>query len=202
MTGDAAVARRPGRPRDPQADALILQAAHDELVASGFGGFTVDAVASRAGVGKATIYRRWPSREELVLGAARVVIENHEVPDTGHVRSDLVQYFSRAYKDKASGKAAEFSGVFPALVAEAAVNPDLKRLLQEFLEERRSATRQIVARGVARGELSSAIDTDLFIDMMSGPLLYRSALSERPVDADVVAVVVDAALRGVGAREA
>lgn len=199
MSEASTVSRRPGRPRDPQADALILEAALEELALNGFGGFTVDAVAARAGVGKATIYRRWPSREDLVLGAASIVIERQELPDTGSLRDDLVRYFAKAYRDKATPRADRLQGVFAAVVAEAAVNVELRRLLQGFLEERRSATREMVGRGIERGEISADVDRDLLIDMISGPLFYRSTLSGRVVDDDVIGSVVDCVLRGLGA---
>ena len=81
--------RRPGRPRDIRADAAIRQAAIEVLADKGPGGFTVDEVAARAGCGKATIYRRWPSRANLLLDTAHSMGLEPEPVDTGSVRGDL-----------------------------------------------------------------------------------------------------------------
>jgi AcrR family transcriptional regulator len=191
--------RRPGRPRDPQADAAILDAAQAVLRDAGFGGFTVDAVAARAGVGKATIYRRWTSREDLLFDVARSIVEPQQDPDSGSLRDDLVELFSTAYVAKARALATERGDLMAAIVAEAAVNAELKRLLREFLDQRRELTRAIVERAVQRGELAIDIDRDLLIDLIAGPLFYRTTMSGRSVDEPIVATVVGIVLQGLGA---
>lgn len=195
----AAPPRRPGRPRDPQADAAILDAAQAVLRDCGFGGFTVDAVATRAGVGKATIYRRWTSREDLLLDVASAIVEPQKDPDTGSLRNDLIELFSAAYVAKTRALASERGDLMAAIVAEAGVNPELKRLVHEFLDQRRDLTRAIVERAVLRGELAVDIDRDLLIDLIAGPLFYRTALSGRGVDGAIVTIVVDIVLQGLGA---
>lgn len=193
--------RRPGRPRDPQADTAILEAAQAVLRDCGFGGFTVDAVAARAGVGKATIYRRWNSREELLLDVAGAIVEPQTDPDTGSLRDDLVELFSAAYVAKTRAMASERGDLMAAIVAEAGVNPELKRLVHAFLDQRRNLTRAIVERAVQRGDLAVGIDRDLLIDLIAGPLFYRTAMSGRGVDGQVVATVVDIVLQGLGAED-
>ena len=194
--------RRLGRPRDPQADRAILEAALEELRLNGFGGFTVDAVATRAGVGKATIYRRWPSREDLIFSAASCVVEAQRDPDTGTLRDDLVTFFAASYRAKASAPASAGRGLFAAIAAEASVNPELERMLHTFLDQRRDVTRQITNRAVARGELAADVDRDLLIDLIAGPVFYRSAMTQRGVDDALIGKIVDTVLRGLGAGEA
>ncbi|HEY2332861.1 MAG TPA: helix-turn-helix domain-containing protein, partial [Acidimicrobiales bacterium] len=82
--------RRPGRPRDVRVDASIESATIEELCERGFGGASIEGIAARAGVGKATIYRRFPSREALLFSAAVHFAGECEAPDTGSLRDDLV----------------------------------------------------------------------------------------------------------------
>ncbi len=192
-------ARRPGRPRDPQADEAILLAAREVMAESGFGGFTVDAVATRASVGKATIYRRWPSREALAMDVARCIVEPEQDPDTGSLRTDLIELFTTAYLTKVRALRDPDAGEpLAAIIAESGVNPELKGLVHEFVEQRRSLTRTIFDRAVARGELATDVDRDLVIDLLAGPLLYRTLMSGRTVDRAVVTSIVDIVLTGLG----
>jgi len=188
--------RRPGRPRDARADEAILEAAAEVLAKCGPGGFTVDAVAARAGVGKATIYRRWPSRADLLLATANQATIEIKDPDTGSVRNDLVFVMSAlAVKLRLTN----VGRLLPALAAEAAVNPEMSRTLATFVEERRQPTRDLVVRGVERGQLPADTDVDLVMDLLGGPIFYRALVARRPVEPEVVEQMVDAVLRAVAA---
>jgi AcrR family transcriptional regulator len=198
-TSDAPVdppaeARRPGRPRDPQADAAILQATVEVLCEHGFGAFTVDAVAAHAGVGKATIYRRWPSREALVLDAAATLVPQPDVPDTGSVRDDLIALMSGSFEDAASASKQQ---LMAAVTAEAVVNPEMKRLLRDYTQRRRDGSAVVVRRAIERGELPADTDPDFLLDLIAGPLFYRVQISGRPIGPQVVADVVDVVLGGL-----
>lgn len=186
--------RQPGRPRDPRADQAILTAVVDLLAEVGFGGLTIDAVAHRAGVGKATIYRRWDGKEQLVLDALSTGAQQVAEPDTGTVRGDLLALYLPMGEPVAQQATVR---LMPALAAEAAVNPELMDRLRAFVSVRRAPARSVVRRAVERGEVAAGTDADLAIDLIAGSLLYRLFFSGGEVDPGVIAEVVDVVLRGV-----
>lgn len=192
MTTDAH--RRPGRPRDVRADEAILVAVIELLAEEGFGGLTIDAVAARARVGKATIYRRWAGKEPLVLDALTATREVMAIPDTGSVRTDLAQVYAQMAEPVNQQTVVR---LLPALAAEAAVNPDLADWLRAFVADRRAPTRAVLERGRARGEIGVDIDLDLCIDLLTGPILYRLLFTGAPVDEALVADTIDLVLRAV-----
>ena len=198
---DEPVLRRPGRPRDARADEAILDAAQEVLAEVGPARFTVDEVAARAGCGKATIYRRWRSRGALLLDTGHHRLGLHVAdPDSGSVRDDLVEMLgelARKMRDTLAGK------VMPAVVAEAAVNPEMRTVLADFVRDRRRPAFAAVCRGMARGELPEGTDVDLILDLLGGLVYFRVLLADNPPDDAVVTTVVDTVLAGIrstGAR--
>lgn len=191
--------RRPGRPRDPAADEAIISAVVDVLTELGFGGFTVEEVAARAGVGKATIYRRWSTKEELVLAAAERVMVQVEPPDTGSLRDDLVGWYWEKFRDKAATTSDRLMG---QVIVEATVNPELKKLLGRFIEGRRQTIAAIVARAHDRGEIDASTDSRLLMDLVAGALLHRSLFGDKALHRKEVERVVDAGLAGARAETA
>jgi AcrR family transcriptional regulator len=192
-----AVARPPGRPRDPAADHAILSASLDVLREHGFGGFTVDAVAAQAGVGKATIYRRWSSKEELILAAAETVVADVPTPDTGSIRHDLLVLA----KAVAAHFGSRTAGCLAAdLVAEATRSPEARALMQRFTTTRRKISLTIVRRAIERGELRPDIDADTVVDAIVGPIFYRARLSGASLSPRAVERIVDLALDGARSR--
>jgi len=189
-------ARRIGRPRDPAADEAIIAAVFDVIEASGFTGFSVEAVAARAGVGKATIYRRWPTREDLLVAAAERVMTDQGVPDTGTLEGDLVEWLWGKFRSKQDSPGARLLG---QVIVEARVNPELTKMLKRFHARRRGVLLEVVQRAETRGEIGS-VDGELLLDLISGALLHRSLFGDREVRRGDVEVIVDAAVRGVGAR--
>jgi len=187
--------RRPGRPRSARADEAILEAAIDTFIDRGWDGLTIEGVAARAGVGKSTIYRRYPCRVDLLVAAARRLAEEREpVPDTGALRSDLVELvtsFVRMLTTTRTGQA------IPLMVAATAKDPDLAAPYREFLAERRASWRVPIDRAIRRGELPLSVDPGLLVDLLVGPLFYRACVSHEPTDAAYVEHLVDAALRAV-----
>ncbi|QXC63098.1 TetR/AcrR family transcriptional regulator [Aquihabitans sp. G128] len=198
-SGDDAAPRRPGRPRDARADEAIVNAVLELLVEVGFGGLTVDAVAHRAGVGKATIYRRWNGKEQLVLDALSTERQNLAVPDTGSVRQDLWAMY-----EPMTGPVAQQATVrlLPALAAEAAVNPDLAEQLQAFVSDSRARARTVLRRGQERGEVRADADLELCIDLLTGSLIYRMVFRGAAVDAATVRAAIDLVLGSVGPASA
>jgi AcrR family transcriptional regulator len=181
-----------GRPRDRRADGAILAAALDLMAEHGVRDLRMDDVAERAGVGKATIYRRHRSKDELVTAAIARLVSDIAVPDTGATRSDLLALMRDAVAVYTGPVAA---GVMPSLVEAMRRSPALARATREgFLAGRRAALRVVLERGVGRGELRRDLDLELALDVLGGPLFYRLLITgER-----LASGVVDLIMRGFG----
>ena len=171
---DAGDTRRPGRPRSPEAHAAILRAALELAVEGGLRGLSMEAIAARAGVGKATIYRRWKSKANLFAEAIGSIAVNPEIPDTGSVAGD----FAAASGAAVGRMAPEAFRVLPRLLADAADDPELLEGLQAALmRPRRAAIATILRRGIERGELRADLDLELVSDMLIGPMITRVLMS-------------------------
>jgi AcrR family transcriptional regulator len=187
--------RRPGRPRDARADAAILEAAVGVLADKGPGGFTVDEVAARAGCGKATVYRRWPSRSALLLDTAHRMGLEPPIVDTGSLRGDLIELLrtlGTKMRETPAGR------ILPGVIAEASVNPEMRDVLRGFIRDRRVRPRVVVERAIARGELPPDTDVELLVDMLGGTVIYRELIAQAPTDDAVVTAMVDRLLPGYG----
>lgn len=163
--------RSPGRPRDAQADQAIRDAALRLLGDVGYEAMTVEAVADRAGVGKATIYRRWPNKQELVLAAIDALYEQGiEVPDTGDVRSDLVELIRRAQRLMTSSPAGQ---ILPRVVPEVAQNTPLGRAyLDTVMTPRLRTLAATLERAQQRGELRPDLDVEFAVTFLIGPMMF------------------------------
>jgi AcrR family transcriptional regulator len=190
----------PGRPRSAQAEAAILDATLALLAQHGLEGLSIEAVAAHAGVGKATIYRRWPSREEMVAAALRSLTSHIEAPDTGSVRDDLIALL-RVFLHSSHRSLPE--PLIPRLIAMTLTNA---KLLQIFLTDvfapRRTALVSVLERGKARGELRSDLDTNLAFLVIVGPVFQLALHGEGGVltDPDMPVRLVDTVLEGIAAR--
>jgi AcrR family transcriptional regulator len=165
-------ARPPGRPRSAEADEAILRAALELLASDGYRALTMEAVRERSGVGKATLYRRYGSKEELVKAA--IVHLNSDIPlpdDTGTVVGDFAATAQTIIAGAARTGALT---LMPRLLSEVVNDPEMHALFsQHLVEPRRRVVRAIVERAKARGELREDIDPDLAVDLMVGPMIYR-----------------------------
>ena len=170
-----AAARTPGRPRSAEAHKAILESTLTVLGESGIAGLSIEAVAARAGVGKATIYRRWESKEELILAALATMSPAGPVPDTGSLEGDLTAL--------AKGQLTRLSDsvlprVAPRALAEAMGDPELHALvLERMIGPMRARLASLVERAVARGELAPATDVDHAVDVIHGVIVYRIMLA-------------------------
>jgi AcrR family transcriptional regulator len=189
--------RGPGRPRSAEAHAAILAATLDLLVEQGFNGLTMESVAARAGVGKATVYRRWPSKVPLVVEALRAAgAERVAVPASGSLEADLRQLLADLMA-ALSGPAS----VLPLLVTEAWREPALgEAFRQELVQRRRSVVHQILQQGQKRGELRPDLDLETAVDAVVAVVYYRLLVSGAPLGADLARCLVDQLLRGIGAK--
>jgi AcrR family transcriptional regulator len=187
------IRRPPGRPRSAEADEAILDAAIELFADAGYEGFTVEAVAARAGVGKATVYRRYPGKLDLVVAACRARADvGRAAPDTGSTRGDLdaiVEGLIGTLTSTPLGRAV------PMLVAEAARVPELDAQHQVIVAEKRSRTRVVVDRAIERGDVRADVDPDLVIDACVGPIFYRFLVTRAPLDAGFASAHVESVLR-------
>lgn len=185
-------ARRPGRRRDESKDDAILQAARELLAERGYDGTTMDAVADRAGAGKATVYRRWPSKVQLtvdaIVCAGGVPMTADDVPDTGALRTDLLAVrFGRLRSDDSE----LMSGVMSAVRE----NPEVAAAFHEqFVRSRVSLMRGLLERAQARGELRADLDLDMAATVPPAMISYRKMVLGLPVDDDFVVQMVDSVI--------
>jgi AcrR family transcriptional regulator len=188
-----------GRPRDERADRAILRAAIELIAAQGVRELRMDDVAGRARVGKATIYRRYRSKEELVTAAVSALVSEITVPDTGSTRADLAALMRSAvevYSDSVD------AAVMPSLVDAMSRDAALARSVREgFLAGRREALRAVLERGVERSDLRADLDLELALDVLAGPLFYRLLITGGPIDRRLADGVVELILRGFAPTE-
>lgn len=164
-------APRRGRPRSVAADAAILTAALALLTEVGMSGLSMDDVAARAGVSKATIYRRWESKEALMLDALNTGLGHYEAVDTGSLAGDLHAYVGGLLGKLRGGN--KTRDLIPHLVSAATGNPALQAALDEFAAVRSRPLRDLLARAIARGELADDTDVPLAVDLLLGALTHR-----------------------------
>lgn len=184
-----AAGRPAGRPRSAETERAILDAAVELLVEDGFGGMSMEAVAARAGVGKAAIYRRWSSKEELVVESLR----GHTaalVPlvDTGDLRADLLTMLEGVRR----AMAGDDGPVMTAFVSEKARYPELREEYRRaFVEERRLHLCSIVEAAVSRGDLPADTDVELFAEIGPAVLAHRMMVHDANLARDLPRRIVD-----------
>jgi AcrR family transcriptional regulator len=189
--------KAPGRPRSARADEAIIDAVLD-LVAEGntFDAVSIEAVATRAGVGKATIYRRWPNKEALIVDAVSSI--KGPIPGVRgeSVREDLVTLLSQVGRKRENRRAGR---VMSCLLPELQRSTTLQNCYQAVMEPRREATREVLRRGVRTGELRPDLDIELAVTVLTGPILAQVMLGWNPhLKLDGLAArVVDTVLVGI-----
>jgi AcrR family transcriptional regulator len=189
--------RPPGRPRSERAHRAILQAANELLENEGFAAVTVEAIAERAGVSKATIYRWWPNRAAVVMdGFLSIVSSEVPFPHTGHAREDIRIHMRRL--------AEAFSGnlgrTVAALIAEGQADPELAEALRSrWLSVRRTEAREILELGIERSELREDLDPEVAVDVLYGPIYYRMLVGHAPLDEDFANTLADHVFAGLRA---
>ncbi|MGW7254797.1 TetR/AcrR family transcriptional regulator [Streptomyces sp. NPDC054834] len=157
----------------------IRAAVFEELAASGYARMSIEGIARRAGVGKTAVYRRWRSKLHLVLDVvSALAVMGLPVPDTGSLEGDLrllYELTSRALRHPVA------SQIIPDLQAEAARNPDIAEAMQKALRDgQEGVASKIIAAAEQRGELRPGINDELALDLISGPLYWRSVVIRSP----------------------
>lgn len=185
-----------GRPRDPQIDAAVLKATIAVLAESGYGGFTLEEVARRAGTSKPAIYRRWGSRRRLMLDALGKRLGATKPPDTGCTLCDLdecLKLFVGAFRRLPPD-------VIGPLWADCAEEPELRAaFLEAVFEPPRAAVRETLERARASGDLRDGVDLELIVDMVGSLIHYRELFGHASTSDEEIERAVEALLEGIAA---
>ncbi|HEX4863482.1 MAG TPA: TetR/AcrR family transcriptional regulator [Acidimicrobiales bacterium] len=192
--------RRPGRPRDPDYDKVILNATLEILFEKGYAGLTIGGVAARSGVGRPTIYRRWSSKPELVVAAMAQSGNLSRIPDTGSLRDDLLAFQRQQVRVMDSPESRRITA---GLVADLVANPELAEpYFGDYIEPRRMSVWEALQRGIDRGELRADADFTLIYDLLLGPLFIRSVVRGESLGAHLADQTVDLVLAAFGTATA
>jgi AcrR family transcriptional regulator len=191
---DPAAEARAGRPRDREIDAALLKATISVLKESGYGGLTFEKVARQAGTTKPSIYRRWPTRQRLVLAALGGRLGAARAPDTGCTLCDLdeclklfVATFSRMPP-----------GVIGPLFADCAGDHELREAFMKTLfDPPRASVRQSLERALTRGDLRDDVELELVLDMIGSLVHYRAMFGHAPTSDAEIERAVEALLHGI-----
>ncbi|MEH1833854.1 MAG: TetR/AcrR family transcriptional regulator [Nostoc sp.] len=186
-----------GRPRSIHADQAILQATLDLLAELGYESMSIEAIASRAGVGKTTIYRRYTSKEELVADAIESLRDDLAIPDTGSFWGDMDILINNAAKKIHSPLGRQ---TLALIISTASSNPQFAEVYwTKYTKLRREAFSKVLKRAKSRGEIHKDADVDLIIDLVSGSLYY--ALIFKPTTEPVEVYMrrtMNLLLKGIG----
>jgi AcrR family transcriptional regulator len=193
----APAAERAGRPRSERAHRAILTAARQLLIEKGFAEMRLEHVAARAGVGKATIYRRWPSKEALAQELLSELAAPHiAVADSGNTREEMLAAVTNPMRAVTE---TDFGPVIKAMLAQIASNPSIGDPFRAtVVAARRAEVARVIQRGIARGDLRPDADAALATELLVGPVYFRLMFGG-DLDLDFAERVVDSVLRGYSA---
>ena len=186
----------PGRPRSETARVAILEAAGDLLLEGGLGATTIEGIAARAGVSKATIYKWWPSRGAIALdGLLARVQDSITIPEGAGTVDALIYQIDALvaiFLDPRSGP------LMRAIASQVETDADMAAAVRErWLAPRRAIATQVVRAGMANGELRDDLDPELLMDMLYAPLYYRLIFGHAPLPPDLGASLVHQLLVGI-----
>ena len=194
MTNHRQTKREKGRPRSARSTEAILEATRAILLETGYSRLSLEAVAARAGTGKATIYRWWPSKGELVLEAAEEAISIGVVPDLGSLRDDLSAAIAQL--------AETFSRPLASIVIFAAIavgedDPGMSKIFREkFVFPWRMSAAEAIRRGIERGELATGTDVQFLLDVIVGTVFQRTLVVSPPKTEELVGGLLALVLPG------
>lgn len=189
---------RPGRPRSDRARRDICDAFRDILIEEGFDKVRMEHVASRANVGKATIYRHWPSKQDLAQEVLSELATPYiAVPDVGDTRTELLATVLASMRALTE---TDFGPVIRELLSEIARNPALGDPFRaSVVQARRDEVARVIARGVRRGDLRPDVQPDVATEMLIGPVYFRLMFGGQ-LDAEFAERIVDEVLQGWSMR--
>ncbi len=204
MTTEEPKPQRPvGRPRSSEVHSAILTTTLELLAEEGFDGMSIDAVAKRAGVGKTAIYRRWSSKEALVLDALKALDIEVLAVDTGNFRDDAVAFLREAVRSYLYITNPQHVELSLKIVGELYKRPEVfSTLYAQLFAPRNRQLERLIRRAQARRELRHDLDVTLIMDLIAGPIIIQALLStvrstSHSLD-DVITLSVDGVLSGIG----
>lgn len=204
-------------PRVARTRAAVLGAAIDLLAERGYSGFSVEGVVERTGIAKTTLYRHWPTRDDLLAAAiARLdgagldgsgldgsrldsagLDSAGSLPDTGSVRQDLLDLQARRVR---AARTTQWERCMPALVEAAAHHPELAEVIARLTGQILAQIETLLARGVERGELRDGLDPQLAASVLIGPIVFRRLLLHEAPTLQRVADVIDLLMQGIAVQ--
>lgn len=190
MTGQGAARR--ADPRVERSRQVILRAALDELGAAGYGAFSIESVAARAGVGKSTIYRHWPDRVALIADAFEAAHEHAVPPIEGLTARQGLERLLRHVAEIVTDPA--FSAPIPALIEGAERDPRLREFRHRYSALRRQSLTNLIRQGAADGEFRARADPEIAAQALLGPIFYQRLLTSEPFDPSRVSELIDTVL--------
>ncbi|MFT9370830.1 TetR/AcrR family transcriptional regulator [Paenibacillus sp. T2-29] len=184
-----------GRPRNVESQKSILAASYDLLLEQGFGAVTVEKIAERAKVSKATIYKWWPNKAAVVMdGFLSATMARLPVPDTGRVLDDILIHATNLVRFLISRE----GKIITELIGEGQLDAGLSEAYRtRYFHPRRLEARHLIERGIERGELREHLDVELCIDLIYGPIFYRLLVTGYPLDDAYVRQLVMNAFEGI-----
>ena len=188
--------RKPGRPRSKRSEEAIIRATTSLLADERYADLTVSKVAARARASKSTIYRRWPTKEHLVIEAFNrwPALLAH---DRGDVMSDLLDLYRQFLRILHRPPS---NAIMPTLVAERAHNPALAAVFDPLMQRRRDPVRVVLRRAMERGELPKSTDVELGVDAIMGVTVLRMYFIPGNLSIPAIREFLTVLLRGLGAR--
>lgn len=175
-------------PRGEAARQRILDATRDVLLDQGLGGFTVEAVASVSGAARSTIYRHWPDPHDLVVDTLTSMASALPIPDTGTLRGDLeacVRLLRPVFDDPKTRR------LFLDVTRAATSDPDLERIRNRALQERRQPVQVILQRAIQRGEIDPDLDMTMAMHLVEGPMMSATILQNLPLTDETTSAFVE-----------
>jgi AcrR family transcriptional regulator len=189
-------------PRVARTRATVLGAAIDLLAERGYSGFSVEGVVERSGVAKTTLYRHWPTRDDLLTAAIAKLDGTGldgagPLPDTGSVRQDLLDLQARRVQ---AARTPQWERCMPALVEAAAHQPELAAMIARLTSQILVQIETLLRRGIERGELRHDLDPQLAASALIGPIVFRRLLLQEAPTLDRVTAVIEQLMQGIAAQ--
>ncbi len=184
-------------PRVARTRATVLGAAIDLLAERGYSGFSVESIVERTGIAKTTLYRHWPTRDDLLAAAIARLDGAGPLLDTGSVRQDILDLLTRRVR---AARTPQWERCMPALVEAAARHPELAAMIARLTSQILAQIETLLGRGIERGELRHDLDPQLAASALIGPIVFRRLLLREAPTIQRVSAVIDLLMQGIAAH--